>query len=118
MAVNTGFTVLQITTFTNWVNDRLKVGKHDRKVRDLFLDLKDGMLLIKLLENLTKKKVKGFTGKVPKTEAHKIVNLDLAFQFMESERIKLVGVGKVVAIILATNLREFEGKYVTKEKVY
>lgn len=58
------------------------------------MDLKDGMLLIKLLENLTKKKVKGFTGKIPKTEAHKIVNLDLAFQFMESEKIKMVGVGK------------------------
>ena len=56
-------------------------------------DLKDGMLLIKLLENLTKKKVTGFTGKIPKTEAHKIVNLELAFKFMELERIKLIGVG-------------------------
>ena len=64
-------------------------------MEDLFVDLRDGMLLIRLLENLTKKKVKGFTGKVPKTEAHKIVNLDLAFQFMESENIKMIGVGKL-----------------------
>ena len=92
--VSNHITLVQITTFTNWLNDRLKLGKNERRVEDLFLDLKDGMLLIKLLENLTKKKVKGFTGKVPKTEAHKIVNLDLAFKFMESEKIKLVGVGE------------------------
>ena len=76
------------------MNDRLKVGKHDRKVDDLFVDLQDGILLIKLLENLTKKKVSGFTaGKMPKTEAHKLVNLDLAFQFMRTEDIKMIGVG-------------------------
>jgi hypothetical protein len=68
--------------------------KYDRKVEDLFADLRDGLLLMKLLENLTKKKVAGFTGKTPKTEAHKIVNLDLAFKFMKSENIKMVGVGK------------------------
>lgn len=72
----------------------MKVGKHDRRVEDLFLDLKDGILLIKLLENLTKKKVARFTGQIPKTEAHKIVNLDLAFQFMKTENIKMIGVGK------------------------
>ena len=86
--------VLQITTFSNWINDRLKPGKHDRKVNDLAVDLRDGMLLIKLLENLTKKKVKGFTGKIPKTEAHKIDNLNLAFRLMEKEKIKMIGVGK------------------------
>ena len=86
--------MLQITTFTNWVNDRLKAGKNDRKVEDIFEDLKDGMLLLKLLENLTKKKVTGFSGKQPKTEAHKIVNLDLAFRFMAAENIKMVGIGE------------------------
>ena len=40
----------------------MKVGKHDRRVEDLFVDLQDGILLIKLLENLTKKKVPGFAG--------------------------------------------------------
>lgn len=77
----------------NWINDRLKAGKQDKRVEDLFVDLKDGMLLIKLLENLTKKTVPGFAGKIPKTEAHKIVNLDLAFHFMRSENIKMIGVG-------------------------
>ncbi len=58
------------------------------------MDLQDGMLLIKLLENLTKKKVTGSTGKQPKTEAHKIVNLDLTFQFMHAEKIKMIGIGR------------------------
>lgn len=61
---------------------------------DLSMDLQDGILLIRLLENLTKKKVKNFTGKVPKTEAHKLENLTLAFQIMRAEKIKLIGVGK------------------------
>ena len=68
-------------------------------MEDLFADLKDGMLLIKLLENLTKKKVTGFTGKQPKTEAHKIVNLDLAFQFMHTQQIKIIGVGTCASIL-------------------
>lgn len=62
---------------------------------DLFEDLKDGILLVKLLENLTKKRVAGFNGSTPKTEAHKRVNLDLAFQFMQTENIKMIGVGKI-----------------------
>ena len=91
------------------MNDRLKVGKKDRKVEDLFDDLQDGLLLLKLLENLAGKKVKGFTpGDVPRTEAHKIVNLDVAFQFMLAEGIKLVGVGMCtidyVMIIIAMNI--------------
>ena len=78
-------------------------------MEDLFVDLKDGILLIKLLENLTKKKVAGFTGKTPKTEAHKIVNLDLAFKFMQAENIKMVGVGKGGYVVMTnhSSLRYF-----------
>lgn len=79
-------------TFTNWFNSHLK---SERRVFDLSIDLKDGILLIKLLENLTKKKVKNFMGKIPKTEAHKLENLALAFDFMQSQQIKLIGIGKI-----------------------
>ena len=82
---------MQTSTFANWLNDRLKSGKH--KVRDLSEDLRDGTLLIRLLENLTKKKIKGYT-KNPKMAAHKLVNLDLAFEFMKKEEVKLIGIGK------------------------
>ena len=83
----------QKSTFTNWLNDRLKAGRHGvPKVQDLSEDLRDGILLIKLLETLTKKKIKGYA-KNPKMPAHKLVNLDLAFEFMKKEDVKLIGIG-------------------------
>ena len=89
---------LQQTTFTNWINDFLKAGKADRIVEDLGTDLRDGILLIRLLENLTKTKVKGFSGKDPKTEHHKRENLTFAFRFMRAESIKMIGVGELIKI--------------------
>lgn len=88
-------------TFTNWINDRLKPGRSTIKlggvtsllrVSDLGKDLCDGLVLIKLLENLTKKKLRGYT-KNPKLTAHKMVNLDLVFQFLQKENIKVIGIG-------------------------
>ncbi len=84
---------MQKSTFTNWLNDRLKGGRQVLpRVQDLSEDLRDGTLLIKLLENLTKKKIKGYT-KHPKTSAHELVNLDLVMEFMKKEGIKLIGIG-------------------------
>ena len=37
-------------------------------------------------------KIKGYT-KNPKIAAHKLVNLDLAFEFMKKEEVKLIGIG-------------------------
>lgn len=53
---------LQQVTFTNWFNNRLGGSKSTYagpKVTDLSISLYDGILLIKLLENLTGKKIKG-----------------------------------------------------------
>ncbi len=63
------------------------------KIRDLAIDLNDGVLLIRLLENLTGKKIKGFV-KTPKVNAQRLDNLDIAFAFMQSEGIKLIGIGR------------------------
>ena len=63
------------------------------RVNDLSKDLCDGVILIKLLENLTKKKIKGCQ-KNPKLTAHKMVNLDLVFQFLVKENIKVIGIGE------------------------
>ena len=91
-AISLTFISMQISTFTNWLNDRLKGGRHSPKVQSLSEDLRDGTILIRLLENLTKKKIKGYT-KNPKMAAHKLVNLDLAFEFMKKEEVKLIGIG-------------------------
>lgn len=86
---------VQQVTFTNWFNNRLGGSKSTYagpKVTDLSISLYDGILLIKLLENLTAKKIKGYV-KSPKFTAQVMVNLDLAFQHMSSEGIKLIGIG-------------------------
>ncbi len=108
-------TYLQKITFTNWLNDRLKAGRQGTaKVRDLSEDLRDGILLIKLLENLTKKKIKGFT-KNPKMPAHKLNNLELAIDFMRKEDLKLIGIGKRTSKQLSTlSKKVLESKQLTK----
>ena len=86
--------VTQKSSFTNWVNDRLKAGKQGApKILNLSTDLRDGLMLIRLLESLTKKKIKGYT-KNPKMPAHQLDNLDLAIKFMREEGLKLIGIGK------------------------
>ena len=56
-------------------------------------DLDDGLVLIRLLEGLTRKKISGYV-KLPRVTAHKMVNLDLALRFISDENIKLIGIGK------------------------
>lgn len=85
--------MLQKSTFANWVNERLKSdGKI--KVTDVEVDLQDGTVLIRLVENLTGKKIKGYN-KVPTLAAHKLDNLELVFKLMQSSGIKLVGIGEL-----------------------
>ena len=71
----------------------MKAGRQGPKVTDLSEDLQDGILLIRLLENLTKKKIRGYT-KNPKMPAHKLDNLELAIDFMKNEDLKLIGIGQ------------------------
>ena len=83
-------------TFTNWFNDRLRGRKNNYTgpiAEDLSVDLADGTLLIRLLENLTSKKFKRYE-KNPTITAQKMVNLDIIFNFIREEGIKLIGIGK------------------------
>ena len=49
--------IAQKMTFTKWINEKLKhSGVH---VKDLFSDLADGVILIKLMETLSGKKMHG-----------------------------------------------------------
>ena len=45
---------VQKKTFTNWVNSHLVFGG---KIRDLYFDLRDGKMLIRLLEVLSGKRL-------------------------------------------------------------
>lgn len=93
---------IQVTTFTNWTNDRLSGSKANyggTLVHDLKTDFEDGLLLIRLLENLTGKKIPGIV-RNPIFTAQKIANLDLSFEFMRSEGVRLTAIGEsTIAII-------------------
>ena len=83
-------------TFVNWINDRLSGSKSNYTgpvVKDIQEDLKDGLLLVKLLENLSGHKLRGYV-KNPSIAAHKLANLNIAFELMNVEKVKLIGIGK------------------------
>lgn len=92
---------------TNWFNDRLrgnlKVAKHS--VKELQYDLKDGLLLILLLENLAKPRKVGKYSKNPVTKIQCLENLCLVFKFIKSENIKLVNIGKSIQYFVFHNTR-------------
>lgn len=81
---------IQKRTFTKWVNVMLKVrGMH---VNDLDTDLKNGVLLINLLEVLSQKKIPVYN-KHPRVPHQKYENNKIALDFIASEGIKLVNIG-------------------------
>jgi len=82
---------IQKRTFTSWVNLHLK----DRilLVRDLFEDLRDGVLLINLIEIISAPRSVGRYNKKPKFIPQKMENVQLALDFLRHEKIKLVNIG-------------------------
>ena len=88
---------IQERTFTNWVNDKL-CGT-DSIVADLSTDLSDGITLIKLLEILSGKSPKRYNRK-PRLQIQRQENLAVAFDFICSEGIVLVNIGKSAALLL------------------
>lgn len=101
---------IQVTTFTNWVNDRLSGSRANYSgnlVHDLKMDFEDGILLIRLLENLTGKKLQGVV-RNPIFTAQKIANLDVLFTFMKSEGVRLTAIGEIqIAIYYIIDLLKF-----------
>eukprot|EP00954_Amorphochlora_amoebiformis_P000989 78032-Amorphochlora_amoeboformis.AAC.1 len=70
---------IQQNTFTRWVNDELKL--RGLKVDDVKTDLKDGLMLINLMEIISGKKI-GRYNKHPVIIQQKLENLNIALNFM------------------------------------
>lgn len=92
----------QKKTFTNWFNDRLrgnlKVSK--QKVDDLFEDLKDGLILMSLVEQLAKPRKIPRYNKKANNKIQAIENLGFVLKFIASENIKLVNIGEFSIITI------------------
>ncbi|XP_030078527.1 dystonin isoform X15 [Drosophila hydei] len=78
---------IQKKTFTKWVNKHLK--KANRRVVDLFEDLRDGHNLLSLLEVLSRENLPREKGKM---RFHMLQNAQMALDFLRFKNIKLVNI--------------------------
>lgn len=81
---------VQKKTFTKWVNSHLiRVGSY--KVQDLYVDLRDGRLLIRLLEVLSGERLPRPTR--GKMRIHCLENVDKALEFLKEQHVHLENIG-------------------------
>ncbi|CAI7991461.1 Gelation factor [Geodia barretti] len=78
---------VQMNTFMKWANSILQKGGHP-PMTNLIEDMKDGVVLISLLEILTGKEIGMKYHKQPKTRVQMVDNLQVAFKFMEAEKLE------------------------------
>jgi len=83
---------IQEKTFTRWCNEYLRV--QGIQIKDISTDFSDGVCLVTLLQVLSQKKV-GKYNKKPRLRVHKLENVQLSLRFIESEKIRLVNIGKM-----------------------
>lgn len=80
---------VQKKTFTKWVNSHL--ARMSCRITDLYMDLRDGRMLIKLLEVLSGEKLpKPTKGRM---RIHCLENVDKALQFLKEQRVHLENMG-------------------------
>uniref|UniRef100_A0A8C5M7R5 Spectrin beta chain n=1 Tax=Leptobrachium leishanense TaxID=445787 RepID=A0A8C5M7R5_9ANUR len=80
---------VQKKTFTKWVNSHL--ARVSCRITDLYADLRDGRMLIKLLEVLSGEKLpKPTKGRM---RIHCLENVDKALQFLKEQRVHLENMG-------------------------
>uniref|UniRef100_A0A8V0Z224 Calmin n=1 Tax=Gallus gallus TaxID=9031 RepID=A0A8V0Z224_CHICK len=82
---------VQKRTFTRWINLHLGKCKPPLKVRDLFMDIQDGKILMALLEVLSGQKLMHEY----KSSTHRIFrlnNIAKALKFLEDSNVKLVSI--------------------------
>ncbi|XP_066550926.1 spectrin beta chain, erythrocytic isoform X2 [Amia ocellicauda] len=80
---------VQKKTFTKWVNSHL--ARVSCRISDLYLDLRDGRMLIKLLEVLSGERLpKPTKGRM---RIHCLENVDKALQFLKEQRVHLENMG-------------------------
>lgn len=81
---------VQQKTFTKWLNT--KIEPRGKVVKDLVVDLSDGVLLIHLLECLSQESLGRYAAK-PKLRVQKFENANLALDFVKSRGIQMTNIG-------------------------
>eukprot|EP00108_Taenia_solium_P004525 TsM_000609200 transcript=TsM_000609200 gene=TsM_000609200 len=85
---------VQKKTFTNWMNTFLIKANPPIKVTDLFEDIRDGVVLIRLLEILSRETLP-VNITVDMKPAHCLSNVKTALDFLGTRKIKLVNINPV-----------------------
>ena len=85
---------VQKKTFGKWINSQLASAKRpdEETVTDLYYDLRDGRVLISVLEILTGKTLKRERGSL---RVHQLSNLNTVFSVLRENRVKIVNIGNV-----------------------
>uniref|UniRef100_A0A3B5PXI2 Calponin-homology (CH) domain-containing protein n=1 Tax=Xiphophorus maculatus TaxID=8083 RepID=A0A3B5PXI2_XIPMA len=86
-----GQEAVQKRTFTKWINSHLAKHVPPLEVKDLFDDIKDGVMLLALLEILSGQKLPCEQGKKLK-RIHWVANIGTALKFLEGRKIRLVNI--------------------------
>jgi spectrin beta len=85
--------MVQKKTFTKWINSHLiHAGcSHQHKVQDLYIDLRDGRVLLRLLEILSSERLPRPTR--GKMRIHCLENVDKALLFLQEQHVHLENIG-------------------------
>ena len=97
-AVDDSWKQIQISTFTNWFNNRMRGNLKEAKkqVNDLFSDLKDGLMLAELLNKLATPKVVQKVNKNPKFHSQCLENIGASLTFITQQKVRLVNIGESI----------------------
>jgi dystrophin len=85
---------MQKKTFGKWINSQLEDadGTGSARVTDLYYDLRDGIVLLRLLEKLTGKKLRRERGRL---RVHQLSNVNNVLDVLKDNRVKLVNINNV-----------------------
>lgn len=102
---------IQVTTFSNWVNEQLRINSTEETflVEDLEKDLCNGVRLCELVSFLTRRKL-GRIVKKPNNQHQKLENVTLALRAITRDGVKLVNIGKYCPFMKKKKERRGKGK--------
>lgn len=89
LSENAEWKKIQQNTLTKWINEHLH--KINLQINNIETDLSDGIVLIKLLEVLTNKKLPKYHEQ-PTFRSHRLENVGVALKFLVQENINIVNI--------------------------
>ena len=74
-----------------WINNQLKKEKKLRRIKNIGVDIRDGVLLCELVEAIKNKPVSHHPN--PRSKTHRLGNLNTAIELLKADGVKLANIG-------------------------